>query len=308
MGVSRASLGRGPAIVTFGGATLFTRDDLVPRHAPEWQAVASSLHGQTDKFKGDLVIKHSLTLFGHWSSLGVLFPAALLNPVVGTSLFGAADNPLVILARNGDRITYPNSQITKLADLYLGVDSELFAAAVEVTSIIKNNANPEDAGAYFVRDTGAYAETTFAMTNFKKCRFSAAWGAKTGFTSFIGQKGFSLSWALDAKPDKVDGYGTVDFYVGSGGLVGSCKAVPIGPTMAQIDTQQGVGSAHGALLSTGEADLTITGTGVSVVLKNASMVETGTAFGIDPLRVGEVSWETTRGFAAGVVSAVATVA
>lgn len=308
MSVARSSLGRGPAKVTFGATTLWTRDDLVPRHAPVWEPVKSSMHGQVDKFKKDLVIKNSLVLFGLWQDLAVLFPSALMNPVVGTSLFGTTDNALVIHARNQDRITYPNSQITKLADLYLGVDSELFAAAVEITSLIKNNANPEDAGAYFVRDTAAYSDTTFALTNFKKCRWTAAWAGKTGLTSFIAQKGFNLAWQLDLKQDTVDGLGTVDMYIGEGGLIGGLKCVPIGPTLAQIDTAQATGSAHGALLSAGQADLTLTGTSASVVLKYAAMTESGTAFGIDPLRVGEVAWETTRGFTAGVAQAVATVA
>lgn len=310
MAISRAALGRGPAIVTLGGATLFMRDDMIPRHAPEWQAVKSSLHGRADKFKGDLVIKHNLVLFGLWQNVSVLFPAALLNPVVGTSIFGSTDSAMVILARNGDRVTYANSQITKLADLALDVDSELFAAAVEVTSIIANNMNPEDAGAYFTRDTATYSETTFAKTNFKKARYTAAWGSKTGFTSFIGQKGFSVAWQLDAKPDRVSGLGTVDYYIGEDGLTGGMKCVPIGPTSAQIDTAQAVNSAHGALLSAGAADLTITGAGtpaLSLVLKSASITESATAFGVDPLRVNEVAWETTRGFTAGVAAAVATI-
>lgn len=279
----------------------------MPRHAPEWQPVASSMHGQSDKFKGDLVIKHSLMLFGTWANLSVLFPAALLNPVVGTSLFGATDQAMVIHARNGDRITYHNTVVTGLASLYLGVDSELWAAAVELTSLLKNSTDPETAGAYFTRDTAAYTDAAFAMTNFKKCRWSAAWGAKAGFTSFIGEKGFNIAWQLDLKPQKVDGLGTVDLYVGQGGLVASCKCVPIGPTMAQIDTHQNAHAAHGALLSAGAADLTLTGTSASVVLKGSALTETGTAFGVDPLRVGEVSWETTRGVSAGVASAVATV-
>jgi hypothetical protein len=308
MSISRANLGRGPAHVTIGGATLFTRDDLVPRHAPEWQPVESSMHGQTNKYKSDFTVKLALTLFGIWDNLGVLFPSALLNPVVGTSLFGTTDQAVVIHARNGDRLTYHNAQITKLGDLYLGVDSELFAAAVEVTAILKNNANPEDANSVFTRDTAAYTDAAFAMTNFKKCRWSGAWTGKTGLTSFVGQKGFNVAWQLDLQPEKPDGHGTVDMYIGKGGLVAGCKCVPIGPSMPQIDTAQNVHAAHGTLLSAGAADLTLTGTGASVVLKAAAMTESGTAFGVQPLRVGEVAWETTRSVAAGVASAVATVA
>lgn len=307
MSVSRANLGRGPALVTWNGATLFTRDDLVAAHSPVWEPVKSSMHGQTTKFRRDLVIKLNLMLFGVWENLSVLFPSALLNPVIGTSLFGTTDLPLVIQARNNDRITYGNAQITKLGDLYLGVDSELWAAAVEFTCLLKNSTEPEAAGAYFVRDTNSYTDAAFAMTNFKKCRWTGAWTGKTGLTSFIGEKGFSIAWDLDLKPQVVDGYGTVDMFVGEGGLVAGCKCVPIGPTQAQIDTAQGATAANGTLLSTGAADLTLTGTSASVVLKAANLVSSSTVFG-QALRVGEAAWETNRSVAAGVASAVATVA
>jgi hypothetical protein len=308
MAVSRSSLGRGPAIVTLGGQTLFMRDSLLPKHSPVWKPVGCTHLGQIDKYKSDFVIKNTLQLFGAWQSLAVLFPSALLNPVVGTSLFGASDTPMVILAKNNDQITYPNTRVTKLIDLSLSLDNELFAATLETTSLLSNNTAPETAGAYFTRATGSYAETTFALTNFLKTRWTAVWTGKTGFTSFIGQKGFNVAWTLDLKTDVVDGYGTVDMYVGEGGLVAAMKCVPIGPTAAQADTAQNPHAVHGALLSAGAADLTMTGLAAgSVVLKGAAMVEFSTAFGIEPLRVNETAWETTRAITTGAVGAVATI-
>jgi len=308
MGVSRANLGRGPAIVTIGGDTLFTRDDLVLRHAPVWNPVMTSMYGTVDKAKRDLMIRIPLRLWGSWENLQVLFPSALMNPIAGTSVFGTADNPVVVQARNGDRITYPNGQITKLANLYLGVDAELWAADVEITALIKNNANPEDAGAYFVLDSNAYTDSAFAKTNFKKVRWTGAWGAKTGFTTIVPQKGFQVSWTLSLKPLPVDGYGTVDMTVQD--MIAGVKCIPIGPTLAQGElVANSQGSAMGAALSnatTAAADLTLTGAGGgSVVAKSAGMTENGFAFGVEPLRIGEMAWETTRGFAAGVPAIVA---
>lgn len=306
---TRASLSRGPAFVTWNGATLYLRGDVDSKHAPVFNPVQSSLTGQIDKTKKDLVIKNNLLLFGLWQDLTVLFPTSILNPATGASVFGATDLPMVIQARNNDRISYANTQITKLMSLHLGVDSELFAAAVEMTSIIANGANPEDAASYFTRDTNVYAApASLALTNFKKVRWTGAWTGKTGLTSFIGQKGFDVSWALDLKPVPVEGWGTVDYTVGEGGMVAQCKCIPIVPTMAQIDTAQAVTAAHGGLLSAAGADLTLTGGGASVVLKGAGMIESATVFGIEPLRAGEVVFETTRSLAAGVVGAAATVA
>lgn len=315
MALSRASLVRGPAIVTTTLTTLrtlYTNSDILARFGPVWNPVNTSMYGQVDKFIKDRVYKIPLRLWGAWENLDLLFPSYALAPVAGASIFGSADVSWTITARNGDQIVFANAQITKLANLYLGVDSDLFAADVELTAILKNSTLPETANAYYTQSTGAsYSDNAFAKTNYKRVRFTGAWGALAGFTAIIPQKGFQISWELDAKPLVTDGYGTVDFTIGENVLQGSCKAIPIQPTMAQMEAQaasQGV--ALGTLLSNNVADLTLTGAGGApvIVLKNAGVTEHGYAFGIEPLRQGEVTWMTIRGFSTGAPAAVATVA
>lgn len=317
MALDRTLLTRGPALVTYGGASLYANADILARFGPVWSPVNTSMYGQVDKIIKDRIYKLSLRLWGAWESLSVLFPSYALAPQAGASIFGTAATPLVILARNGDQITYKNAQITKLANLYLGVDSDLFAADVEFTCIIGNSAGttmfaPETAAAYYATAIGqSYADNAFAKTNFKRVRFLGAWGALAGFTAIIPQKGFQISWELDAKPLTCDGLGTVDFTIGANTLQGSCKCIPIQPTIAQLEAQvadQGV--QLGTLLSNNVADLTLTGNGGApvIVLKNAGITEHGYAFGIEPLRMGELTWMTTRGFSAGVPAAVATAA
>jgi hypothetical protein len=295
--------------VNRAGVTLFTRDDLVPRMAPVWNPVPTSMFGQVDKMLKDRVYKVALRLWGAWENLATIFPSYAMAPQAGTSIFGTTDSPLVILARNGDQITYANAQITKLAALYLGVDSELFAADVEFTAILKNSANPEDAGAYYTLLSGqTYADSAFAKTNYKRVRFSAAWGALTGFTSFSAQKGFQVAFDLDAVPVPCDGLGTVDYTVGNNIMQGTVKGIPIGPTLAQIEAQtSSQNDALGTLLSNQAADLTLTGSGMSIVAKGAAIIENGYAFGIEPLRFGEITWGTTLGFTAGVPNIVGSV-
>lgn len=308
MSLSRSQLARGPAFVTYGAAKFFTRGDINSRFSPVFNPVPTSMFGQVDKFVQDRIYKIPLTLWGAWENLSVLFPSYAMTPTPGTSIFGTSDSSLVILARNNDQITYANAQITKVANLYLGVDSDLFAADVEFTAILKNSANPEDANAYYTVGAGVYADGDFAKTNYKRVRFTGAWGAITGFTTIVPQKGFNVSWDLDARPLTCDGFGTVDFTVGENVMIGTCKCIPIGPTLAQIEAQvRDQGVALGSLLSGNVADLTLAGSGVSVVLKNAGIVDHGITFGVEPLRVGEMTWMTTRGFAAGVAAAVGTV-
>ena len=310
MSISRASLGRGPAKVTFGGASFYSRDDIVSRFSPVWNPVPTSMYGQVDQTIKDRVYKVALRLWGAYENLAILFPSYVMAAQAGASIFGVTDTPLVILARNGDQITYVNAKITKVAALYLGVDSDLFAADVEFTAIIANSTNPETASAYYTVATGqSYTDSDFAKTNFKRVRFSGAWGSVTGFTTIQAQKGFAVSWDLDAQPLTADGYGTVDFTVGPNTMQGICKCIPIQPTLTQIETAaRAQGTAFGALLSATAADLVLTGSGISVTLSGAAITEHGYAFGVTPLRVGEMTFKTTRGFAAGVPAAVGVMA
>jgi hypothetical protein len=305
MSLNRTILSRGPALVSYNGATLWTRDDIDLRHAPVWSPVKTAMYGEVDQFKRDLIIKIPLRLWGAWENLGTLFPSSVTNPVIGASIYGGSDVPLTVLARNGDQITYANAQITRLADLYLGADSELFAADVEFTALLANGVNPETANAYYTVQTGqAYSDNAFTKANFKKVRWTGAWGGKSGFTTIVPQKGFSVAWKLELRPVTADGYGTIDLTLA--GLAGGCRCIPLAPTLAQIEAQTDAqGAAFGTLLSAGAADLTLAGGASSVVLKNAGMTQHGYVFGVEPLRVGEVAWSTTRGFSAGVPAAVA---
>ncbi len=317
MALDRSLLARGPAIVTYGSQHFFTNADILARFGPVWNPVNTSLYGQVDKFISDRVYKVPLRLWGAWENLSTLFPSYAMSPQVGASIFGTTATPLVILARNGDQITYANAQITKLANLFLGADSDLFAADVEFTCIIGNSSastmfNPEDAHAYYATATGqTYADGAFSKANYKRVRFTGAWGSIAGFTSVIPQRGFQVGWELDAQPLTCDGLGTVDFTIGQNVLQGTCKCVPIQPTMAELEAQVAAqGVPLGTLLSANVADLTLTGNGGSpiVVLKSAGIIEHGYAFGIEPLRQGEITWTTTRGFTSGVPNAIASMA
>jgi len=317
MALDRTLLARGPAIVTYSGRTFYTNADILSRFGPVWNPVSTSMYGQVDKVLADRIYKLPLRLWGAWENLSVLFPSYAMSPQAGASIFGATATPLTILARNGDQITYANAQITKLANLFFGADSDLFAADVEFTCIIGNSSgstlfNPEDPNAYYTTATGQpYADAAFAKTNYKRVRFTGAWGTIAGFMSIIPQRGFQVSWELDVQPLTCDGLGTVDFTVGENILQGTCKCVPIQPTMAQLEAQVAAQNVPlGTLLGATTADLTLTGNGGSpvVVLKNAGITEHGYAFGIGPLRQGEITWTTTRGFSAGAPDAVASVA
>ncbi len=320
-------------MVKWNGVYFWTAPDFTAKHAPAWEAVNTSMHGRVDRFKKDLLIKIPIKLWGAYENIGILFPVTASTgqpalfasaPPIGSSLFTpatyAGDLPLEIWSRNNDTISYTNAQITKLANLRLGVDADLFEAEVEFTCLVGAGLDPGVSAAYYALGTTAWSDATagFSSANYLKTRFSGAWGALTGFSPIYPEKGFEVGWDLELEPVMMDGYGTVDFVIKN--FHATCKCVPVGPTMAQINAQSqadvsGGGVPIGALLSTVKADLTLTGfynaayssAPPVIVLKNCSMLEHSFNFGLSVLRNGEITWETQRAFAGGAPSTTATV-
>ena len=312
MAVSRTNLIGGPAKVTWNSITMFSREDVGASFDAAWREVLSSAHGVVDRAVTDRVIKVNLRLWGAYENVATLFPSTLLNPTVGTRIYGTSDLPLVIHKKTGsnERLTIHNAQLTRLANLYLGVDNPVFGADVEFTGLIKNSANPEDANSYYTIDAAAYSDTTFAKTNYSQQRYGAVWGASP-FDSFQGHKGWNIEWDLGLAPEYNANVGTVDMILT--GFHARARAIPLGPTAAQIEARmlfQGTGNPLGSLLSDGASDLVLTGAtpAATITLKSAAMTNWKPAFGATPLLNGEVTWETTRGISAGTGAAIATIA
>lgn len=311
MSLTRSQLARSIANVTWNGATLYLSDrsDLNLVFEPTFDSIGTGSHGRIDEVVKSRVYKIPLTLWGGWESLSVIFPSFLTNPVMGDSVFGSSDLPLVVQAKSGKKITFANAQITKLGDLFLGVDAEIWAAAVEMTAIIADGANPEDSGAYYTIGTGTYSVSGFTRGNYNRQRWTGAWGAITGWTSFVAQKGIKVNWSCDLQPLAVDGYDVRDFTVGPKTVMASASFIPIGPTDAQVKSNAfSDATALGALASSKAAALVLTGGSNSVTLNQAFLAKHQESFGATPLIVNECTFRTVRGLTSGAATAVAAVA
>lgn len=307
MSVSRTYLTRSPGKITFGGQTFYLRDNIKVTPEPKWEAIMSSLHGRVNYTKSDLVVKITAPVFGEYntSKAAVMYPSAFTTPTPGASL--CSDAALVVQAKNDDRITFHNAFVSGVPNIYLGIDKDLWASDIEFTALIKGGANSEDAAAYWTRDTNSYTDTGFALTNFKRQRYSLAWGSIANWTSFELHEGVNLGIDIDVQYDISANHGTVNAYVGENGLIARCSGIPLN-SLANLDTlarDQGnaLGSIGTGTAGTHSADLVITGSGVSITLKNAFMEKRFENFGIKPLRMGEVGWISTSGFTTGTRAA-----
>lgn len=306
--IDRASLpGAGAPKITYNGATLWTRADVIVPLKHNLKEQVASMYGRVTKTREGRTIEVNIPLYGFWTNLAVIFPTYFLNGLPSTRIFGTSDTPMTLIARNGDQIVLKNCQITKVSNLKLAANQQIFSADVTVTCLIANNTSPDAANAYYTLTTGeTYAEGDFPQANFKSKTWIGAWGTRTGFTTILTQDGFTVDWEIKTTPDLVDGIGTVDMFTDL--FWAKATAIPVGPSLAQLDTAvdfQGANANVGANIADDVDDLVLTEGTSTLTLKACSLVETGLVFGPAKKRVKATIWESTRmNFAAGVPPAI----
>src|SRR5450631_3616133 len=118
MAVTRTTLLSGPAAATFNGHTFFARDGILVTPALELEAVDSDAQGVLDATATLAPVVIKFTPSAPFADLLALYP--YLDGAPGTSLFGAVDSPLVLVAANGVRLTFAAAAVAQMPDLMLG--------------------------------------------------------------------------------------------------------------------------------------------------------------------------------------------
>jgi hypothetical protein len=290
MAVTRSTLAGGPAHITYGGATAHLAADSKVDIVPSNEVIKSSMYGNVDEAAADLILRctgQPLT----YENLSVWFP--YLTLVLGQIYPTGTDTPLVYLSNNGDVVTVRSAVITKMPDIVLGVADPILGD-IEFAGIIGDGMDPETANSYYTLTTGqTYVAPSLDKTKIPRQKYTAAWGTVTGFTSFQALDKWTISWELDLQAVKVQGR-TVAYKLMA--IRALAKCIPVGPTASQIDAAlkyQGTGATHGHKIGGTGVDLVITGTGVSVTIKNAALKTAGFVFGAQTLRNGEIGFVST---------------
>lgn len=301
----------GPGYATWNAGNFrFGDGGLKAKFVKNLREISAEEFGRFDSVQTKRRVTVTGKLWSGWENLALVLPSVALNATIGTKLFGVSAKPLVINGQDGSRLTVVHAQITKLANLQLSVEKELWSADVEWTGLLLPGNTPDQAGSYYTYSIGnSYTAPAFDKTAFRAPVISAAWGSITGFTSFALKSGAQIDWKfdLDFEPCNVDGYGEMDAIIN--GFEASCKGTPVGPTEAQVVAQLMPAQALGILESTNAADLTLTFGANSVVLKQAFLSDhDGFAWSRKNNRIGDLTWRTTRPFTTGAPVANATVA
>ena len=300
-----------PGYLTWNSATFRSNGGIKAKFIKKFREVSAEEFGRFDSAQTDRMVQVTVRLWSGYENITQLLPGAALNPVIGGKLFGTANLPLVINGQDGSRLTLVNAQITRLANLQLAVESELWSADVEFTSLLLAGGSPQTTADYYTYSIGnSYSAPAFNKTNFRAPVLSASWAGTltnsgTSFNAFTFRKGAAIDWKwdLDPKPCYVDGFGTLDMIIN--GFEASAKGTPIGVIEADAAAALAPAQALGLLESAnGAGDLTLTFGANSIILKQAFIATNdGFDWSRKNNRIGDLTWRTTVPFSAGAPAA-----
>lgn len=295
--INRTTIIAGPAKIVFGGQSFWSKGDVTMKIVNDRFDIPTSIFGKVDERFSDRKIDVSFEPSGAFTAgvAAVLWPYAAT--AVGASIFTGSDQALEIFGRDGRKVTLPAAAVTKMPSIRMGV-SQTLMGDVTFTGILKNSTDPTAAGAYYTEAAVAYpGDTGFAVADILTKAYASVWGGTAPWSSFLTENGWAIDFNLSLAPQKVDGLGTVDMTFQ--GLAVSAKAIPVGPTQADVLTKLAGTAGLGASIATADP-LNISATGVYVRLYRAALADGGMSYGSTKKRLDTCEWVATRGVTASV--------
>ena len=298
MATQRTSILRGPGSVKFGSLSLYDADGITAEIESATQQVPSSLSGALDTIKTDQVGKVTFTPCGQMSAdiLTALFPHQ--TPSIGSSLCGSSDTALTVHSLGGTKVEFVNAFLSGIPELRLSPVKTAFGPA-EFTALVGLGKAPDDENAFVKVTSATYNGGYPDPSGLTGAQYAGTYGALSIPDT---EGGWTVSFELSTTPQATDNVGTVDHTLES--LTVRAKCVPLGLTESQILAALPVASARGASLR-GANDLVIAGAGgLTVTLKNATLVTGPLQWGNTTLRVGEIGFVAQRAFSSGTAGAL----
>jgi len=298
--MKRENILMGPGAVSFGGVVMHDADGISADIDSATQDIRSSVNGKLDTIKTDQQGKVAFTPCGVLDAaiLALLFPRQA--PVIGGSVFGAEDTPLVVNGVDGKEVTFVNVALTGIPDLNLSTVKTAFGQA-EFTALIADGMKPSDADAFYKTAAVPYASGYPSADGITGTPYKAAFGAMTLPDTL---DGWTVNFELSLQPVTTDDIGTVDMLLTDVAVRASCT--PLGKSTADILSALPVPKLRGTSTRTNN-DLVITGEGggLAVTLCNAALVTGPLKWGSTDLRIGQLGFVAHRNPATGQLYSVA---
>ena len=302
MAINRTNILRGPGTVIFNtgndAQTIFDATGITADVESSSQEIPSSVSGAIDTIKTDQVGTIRLTPCGQLSDdlLALLYPYG--TPSIGARVFPDADVPLTVHSVAGTKVTFVNAALTTMPPLQLSPVKTAFGEAV-FTALLGLGKKPSDANSFFTTASAAYASGGPDPTGIVGVQYSATFGSLNILDTL---DGWTVTPELELEPVTTDLLGTVDYTIKGVKCTATCT--PLGLTEAQLLGALPIAKDRGTSLK-GAADLVITGAGgLTVTLKNATMLRGPLQWGNTTLRAGEVQFTAHRAFTDGAPGAV----
>ena len=307
MAINRTNILRGPGTVIWnpggtGEQTIFDASGITADIETSSGDVPSSVSGVIDRFKTDQVGTVKFTPCGQLSAglLALLYPYG--TPTIGARVFPDADVPLTIHSVAGTKVTFVNAALTQMPPLTLSPVKTAFGEAV-FTALLGLGKKPSDSNSFFTTAAATYAAGGPDPSGIVGVQYAASYGSLNILDTL---DGWTITPELQLEPVTTDLLGTVDYTVQGVGCTATCT--PLGLSEAQILGALPLTKDRGTSL-TGASDLVITGAnGLTVTLKNATMLRGPLHWGNTTLRAGEVAFTAHRAFSQGTPGAVFSVA
>ena len=302
MAINRTNILRGPGTVIFNtgndAQTIFDATGITADVESSSQEIPSSVSGAIDTIKTDQVGTIRLTPCGQLSDdlLALLYPYG--TPSIGARVFPDADVPLTVHSVAGTKVTFVNAALTTMPPLTLSPVKTSFGEAV-FTALLGLGKKPSDANSFFTTAAAAYASGGPDPTGIVGVQYAATFGSLNILDTL---DGWTVTPEIQLQPVTTDLLGTVDYTVS--GVTCTATCTPLGLTEAQLLGALPITKDRGTSLK-GAADLVITGAGgLTVTLKNATMLRGPLQWGNTTLRAGEVQFTAHRAFTNGAPGAV----
>jgi hypothetical protein len=303
--MNRSDIKKTPGRLLYDGVSLYSKlgTFIEAKLVSEMFAVGTDISGELDQRQKEAYYRVTLTPDGRLDGLiaGMLWPHG--NPTMGTGIFTNTDKPLAIHGSDTSLETFGAAALEEMPGLKF---SSIETAIGQATFLClrKNNVDWDAANSLVTQadSGGTTADAGFAPSGIMTQPYSAAWGAKTGFTDLDTMDGFNVEFQIGYSDDATDRQGLVNRRLKT--VTARVRCNPVGPTRQQILSAleiQGTGAGRGKTRQANAADFTITGDDGSdwFTLKNAILTDKVQRWGSEQLRIGDVAWIATRTFAAG---------
>lgn len=297
MAANRTTLVKGPGAIKAGDTVLHDADGITAEITTVATPVTTSLLGEVDQWITNRYGIISMRPAGNVTAsiLSSLYPHQ--TPVIGSSLLGAVDAPLIVHSKSGTKITFTAAALVQPPQLRLSATQTAFSGAAQWRALLGAGKAPEDTGAFLSITTEEWSDTTYPpllTTDLLRGAYSATWGG----TTIYPRAGWTIDVQLATEAIVTEMEGEIDIVLTGVTVIARCEPVGLSEsTLAGLlpyDEPQGT--------SIRENDLVISaGAGkLKATLYAARPLVGAMRWGTIQLRAGEVAWTAQRKLSAGV--------